>query len=134
MARANRLSSYKKVKITTADPGQRVVMLYDGILKDLRLAQEAFQENEPDRFETIHNHLTHAQDIIFELQMALDKERGGDIAKSLDDQYSFWLNQIHEANFRKDPEYLPGIYDIVSDLREVWNQAAIEARKQDNAE
>src|SRR5207253_1968885 len=51
--------TYRANAVLTASPGQLVLMLFDGTLKALALAQQAFLEPspEPRRIENINRHL-----------------------------------------------------------------------------
>ena len=124
------LQNYSQVQVTTAGPGKRVVLMYDGILKNLRIAEEGMHELSPAGIENVHNALQLAQKIILELQLALDHDNGGEIAKTLDGLYAFWLEHLSEANIKKDPASVQTIYTMVKDLRDAWDQAVRDARKQ----
>jgi flagellar protein FliS len=51
--------AYRATAVLTASPGQLVLMLFDGALKSLAIAQDAFSKPVTDRsrFETINKHL-----------------------------------------------------------------------------
>ena len=123
-------NSYSQVQATTAGPGRRVVMMYDGILKNLRAGKALMADKRPENIETIHNHLQLAERLILELQLALDHDNGGQLATTLDGLYSFWISHISDANMHKDPEMLREIISMVKDLRDAWNEAARKARQQ----
>lgn len=118
------IANYQKVQVKTASPGQRVVMVYEGITKNIKMALQAFSDDSPKKFETIHNCLTLAEKLILELKIALDRERGGEIAESLDSLYDYWIEQLSLANSKKDSTPLKDIYQMVKDLTDSWRQAA----------
>ena len=74
--------AYRAAAVLTASPGQLVLMLFDGALKSMAIAREAFDRPPSDfkRFEVINNHLVKAQRILAELQGGLDMEQGGEFA------------------------------------------------------
>ncbi|OGV66172.1 MAG: flagellar export chaperone FliS [Lentisphaerae bacterium RIFOXYB12_FULL_65_16] len=123
-------TSYRRVQAGTASPAQRVVMMYDGILRHLHIALEAFQGETPSRFETINNNVQQAKLIISQLQLSLDKKNGGEIASTLDQLYDFWVRHLSTANARKDPALIQEVEELVSGLRDTWATAAQEARRQ----
>lgn len=125
---AKGLANYQHVQAKTASPGQRVVMVYEGIAKNLRFALSAFNEDSPERFEKIHNSLQLAEKLVFELKVALDKENGGEIAESLDSLYDYWIDEISEANVKKEPKNIRQIMAMVKDLTDGWRQAARKAK------
>jgi flagellar protein FliS len=122
------IANYQKVQMKTASPGQRVVMVYNGIGKNLRTAVEAFDKDDPARFEVISNSLQLAEKLIFELQLALDKEKGGEIAENLDNLYSFWREHLSNANAEKDKKKVEEVLEMVDELTESWQEAERKTR------
>ena len=123
------IGNYFKVQTKTAGAGQRVVMIYDGIVKNLRLSLEHLKESNPDNLEKINNHLQLSARLILELRLALDMENGGELSKNLNNLYEFWMGHLSEANVDKDANKVEEVLTMVSDLRKTWDQAAKEARK-----
>lgn len=114
--------TYRANSILTASPGQLVLMLYDGILKSLALAQEAFKEpdSNPRRIEMINQNLIKAQSIITELQATLNMEAGGDFAKTMHRLYDYHNRRLLEANLRKQVEPIIEVERLVRELRDAW--------------
>lgn len=117
-------SQYRKTQIDTARPEDLVLMLYDGALRFLGQAREAFERD--DR-EAINNHLLRVQAIIGELLTTLDHERGGEIAKNLARLYLFFLDKLSAANVNKDPIPVDEIRPLLEDLRNTWAEAMKKA-------
>ena len=71
--------TYRANAVLTASPGQLVLMLYDGALKAMAIARDAFDRphDDPRRIETINQQLLRAQAILAELQSGLNMEAGG---------------------------------------------------------
>ncbi len=124
------IDKYRQTKIKTATPGLRIVMLYDGVIKHLHMALELLRDMEPQSIEGIHNALQNAGKIVLELKLALDLEKGGGLAQGLQSLYEYWLNQLSEANVRKDSAIVQELLSSITDMRETWAQAETEARKQ----
>ncbi len=112
--------AYKKAQIETATPENLILMLYDGALRFMGQAEEAFKEK---NLEKISNLLLRIQAIFTELMTSLDKEKGGDIATNLERLYLFFLRQLTDANIKKDPAPMLAIKPLVQDLRNTWEQA-----------
>ena len=129
---ANRkpLQNYSQVQVNTAGPGKRVVMMYDGILKNLRLAKNHMQALTPDNIEQAHNAIQLSQKLILELQLALDHDNGGEISSTLDGLYAFWLDHLSSANIEKDTKKIDQVISMAKELRDTWDEAVKEARKQ----
>lgn len=108
---------YHRTAIQTADPLQLIIMCYDGAINDLRQAKEMHQRNEMN---DAYRRIRHAQDIITELLVGLDYERGGTIAGNLNRIYNFVLRQLIGINSRNDVSLYDDLVRILSNLREGW--------------
>src|SRR4051812_18685959 len=95
--------TYRANAILTASPGQLVLMLYDGALKAIGLAREAFNTpiEDPRRIAAINQHLLKAQAILNELQNGLNLEAGGEFARTMHRLYDYHNRRLLEANVRK---------------------------------
>ena len=118
-----RRQGYARVKANTAGPAERVVMMYDGIVKQLNLALEAFALPAPESYGPIHEHLAKAGQLVTELRLALDQEQGGELARTLARLYDYWTDEISQANMEKRPRRLQDVIAMVNSLREAWQQA-----------
>lgn len=130
MAR-NIANSYRKTQINTASPGQRVVLMYEGLVKELKKGKSGIVKSKTDisAMEVAHNALSLSSQIILELRLALDMEKGGEIAQNLQSLYDFWITQISEANTQKDAKMLNPIITMAEELRDTWKEATTKARK-----
>ena len=115
---------YQEINITTASPMELVVFLYDECIRTLEKAEQAFQIAEPNRIEAISNSLLHAQDIITELAVSLDMERGGEIAHNLQRLYDFMVNQLSQAYIKKEVQPIRDVRKMMTDLKEAWVEVA----------
>ena len=116
--------SYKQTLIMTASPMELILMLYDEAIKSLSKAENAFKLEGPERIEEINNNLIHAQDVITELAVSIDVEKGGEIAENLHRLYDFMLNHLTKANASKIIMPIIDVRKLLSDLRETWKQVA----------
>lgn len=116
--------TYRANAILTASPGQLVLMLYDGALKALALAREAFAAppEDPRRIEIINTQLLKAQAILSELQNGLNLEAGGDFARTMHRLYDYHNRRLLEANIRKQVEPVIEVERLVRELRDAWAQ------------
>jgi flagellar protein FliS len=120
--------NYQKAQVTTATPAQRVVMVYNAITKNLRTALVAFNSDAPSKYETINNSIQLAQKLIIELQAALDKEKGGEIAENLDSLYGFWQEHLSNGNAEKDSHKIKEVLQMAQELQESWKEAERKVR------
>ena len=121
MAIAQAARNYRTAAINTATPGQLVLMLFDGALKNLATALAGFEiEAIGPRIEQINNHLLKAQAILRELQGSLDLRAGGKFARTMWALYDYMLERLRAANFAKDPEPIRVVEKLLDEVRGAW--------------
>ena len=115
---------YQAQAVETAGPAQLVLMLYDGALAALTRAEQSLGPDAPTgAAEVANRELLRTQDIVTELRVTLDTERGGTIAVSLASLYDFCLEQLVGANIHKDATRLPAVRNVLAGLRDAWAAA-----------
>ena len=114
--------TYQRHAVVTASPGQLVLMLYDGALRFLHRAQEAFARPTADRrrIEAIHTNLMRAQAILDELNRTLDKKAGGEFAETMSRLYQYHRRRLTEANMKKQPGPLEETEKFFTEMRNAW--------------
>jgi flagellar protein FliS len=120
---SNPWQSYQQVATQTAPPGQLVLMLYAGAAKFLERALTGFEMDDPaEANETINNNIIRAQEIIFELNVTLNMNEGGELARTLRSLYDYIDRRLMEANLKKDAEPVKEALGRVVVLRDAWAQ------------
>lgn len=110
---------------------QQIVMLYDGVLKFLRQAQEAMTKNDiQERYNTI----VKALDVINGLQVCLDHDKGGEIAEILHNYYLLLEIRLHRVQCQNDPTILEGCIRDVTTMRNAWVDIDANYSKEDKAQ
>lgn len=118
---AKQAKTYQKQAILTASPGQLVLMLYDGALKFLNQAGEAFADpDNPKCIERVHQGLHRAGEIIAELQANLDLEAGGEYAENLYRLYDYYGRRLMEANMTKSERPMREVEKLLKQIRDAW--------------
>lgn len=113
--------SYRAAAIASATPGQLILMLFDGALRSMAIALNSFEEPDPiRRNEQIHNRLMNAHNILLELQTSLDLKVPGDFPRRMWALYDFMMNQLRQANMRKDPEPIRVVERLLRKIRDAW--------------
>src|SRR5688500_13762950 len=98
-------NSYRQVSLKTATPGQIVLMLFEGAIRSLERAEVGFELDDPaEANETIHNNIHRTQEILHELNMALDVTNGGNLAETLRGLYEYIDRRLIERNVKKSAE------------------------------
>lgn len=111
---------YVQDAVSTVSPAKLVTMLYDALVKDLGMAEQALAER---NLQLAHERLLHAQEIVLELQSGLDVTKW-DGAPALMSLYSFMYRELIDANVRKDVAKIVAVRDTAEPLRQAWHQAA----------
>ena len=110
---------YQKTQVTAAPQKKLILMLYDGAIKNLKLASIAIDEKNIEKTNTF---LIKAQNIISEFMITLDFEKGGEIADGLYSLYEYMYNSLIKANVEKDKEKVEEVIKYLEELRDVWKQ------------
>lgn len=122
-AGANPWKSYQQVATQTAPPGQLVLMLYEGAIRFLNRALAGFQIDDPAQSnEAISNNIIRTQDIIFELNVTLNIEAGGELAMTLRRLYDYMDRRLMDGNLKKDEAAVREVIGRITVLRDAWSQ------------
>ena len=131
MAYKTALSTYKEIRVNTASQGQLIIMLYDGAVRQLDQALSLLQMNDakkdPGRIEKIGKAVVKAQEIVSELMVSLDFEKGGEIASNLFSLYTWFNRELMEANINQDRRRISVVRNLMEDLRAAWQEIALSA-------
>jgi len=117
MAQGHPSDIYYRTSIQTADPLHLIILCYESAISDLQNAKELHERREMN---DAYRKIRHAQDIITELLVGLDYERGGNIARDLNRLYNFILRQLIGINSREDTSIYDHLIKILSGLRDSW--------------
>jgi flagellar protein FliS len=94
-----------------------VIMLYDGAIAALQEAVDAIEAGDlGGRCRSVNL----AVDIIANLSLALDTERGGEIAENLSRLYGFMISRLQRVNFLNDPQPAKDVIKLLEILYESW--------------
>ena len=111
------IETYQETAVTTQTKGKLIVMLYDGAIKFLKLA---IKEIEAGNAEEKGKYISRAIDIIFELNIVLDMDAGGEIATDLRNLYSFMGRHLTEANTKQDIGKIEDVIKLLEELNQSW--------------
>lgn len=121
MSRQNKLNAYRETNIKTASQGKLIIMLYDEAIRQLDTAAELLKGESP-QYDKVNNAVLRAQDMVTELMVSLDFDKGGEVAHNLFSLYMYFNRQMMQANLKKDAETLTSIRSQLNELREAWDQ------------
>jgi flagellar protein FliS len=125
MANTSALSAYRQTRIKTASQGQLIIMLYDGVVNSLDHALELLQRKlefrkDPSKIEEMGKAIIKAQEIITELMVSLDFEKGGKIADNLFALYTWFNKELLEAHVASDETRILVVRNSFIDIRKSW--------------
>ncbi len=117
--------AYQRNQVQTALPEELTLMLYNGLVKFIKLAKKEVENRQIEQANVL---MIRAQDILSELMLTLNMEY--DISKQLMPLYDYMKNGLVEANLQKSVSKLTEIEEMAVDLRESWSQAMKLAKGQ----
>jgi len=113
-------NAYQASAIETASPEQLTLMCYDGALKFMRRAVLALAANDLAK---LSENTGRAQAIVNELNITLNMEAGGEIARNLRDIYLFVNRHMSQGAMKRDAQHLKEAMELIQGLRDSWAQA-----------
>ena len=115
---------YKQNAISTSDQGKLILMMYDGAIKNLQLAKESMK-TKSIASKGVYIRKTH--DIVNELSLALDMNKGGEIAERLEQLYQYILSQLTLANIKRmDLKPVDEALRVLNTLQSAWQQIIVK--------
>lgn len=118
MALNKAYNQYKENSIFTSTPEELTLMLYNGLIKSIMIAQNSIEGNDIER---VSNSLVRAQDIIQYFRNTLDMKY--EVSEGLDALYEYMFRRLMEANIKKDQVIIDEILGMAKELRDTWTQA-----------
>ncbi|MBF0101636.1 MAG: flagellar export chaperone FliS [Desulfobacterales bacterium] len=98
-----------------------LLLLLNGAQKFLNFARRGIKENKPNiRGENISKIIA----IFTELDCALDKKIGGEMADNLSDLYRYMVMRLTEANVKNDISKVDEVEKLLKELKEGFEHAA----------
>lgn len=112
-------NAYRRAAVGTMDQNKLIVMLYDGAIRHIKMALKHMATG---KIEEVHNSLVRSKNIVSELMVSLNMEKGGEIAKNLRSLYTYIFGQLIEANMHKKSAPAEDALVLLQQLREAWMQ------------
>ncbi len=117
-------NAYIENMVKTASPAKLVELLY---MKAIEVLNESLDLLERKEYTEVNEKLKRAQDIVMELNVSLDMERGGQIAQNLRALYNYMFQRLVQANIKKDKEPILEVKGYLEELLEVWREVMKKA-------
>lgn len=100
---------------------KNLLLLLDGALRYTQSAKTGIQQNDAIMR---NENISKAISIFTQLDAALDKAAGGEIAENLSGLYKFLMNQLTQANIQEDPSLIDDAEKVIKDIKEAFEGAA----------
>ena len=111
----NPYAQYQKSKILTASPAELTLMLYDGAIKFLNIADFAIEKKDVQK---AHDNIIKVERIIEYLRNTLDMKYA--VAQDFENMYSYIARRLVEANISKDKEIIDEVNKHMHAIRDNW--------------
>ena len=123
--------NYQTTQISTATKEQLLLITYDIGIRSCQAAEGALEEKD---YEVSNRELVRAQNVIRELMVTLNVERGGEVAESLMRLYDFMHRYLVQANIDKDTAKVTIVTNMLKELRQTWEEALLKLLEEYRAE
>lgn len=110
--------AYLAQKVMNAKPQELTMMLYEGMVRFIKLAKYYLSKNDMEK--TNENSIK-AQNIVRELRATLNMDY--DISHDLDRLYDFLYNELVSGNMNKNEANFNNALEISEDLAGTWREA-----------
>ncbi len=121
----NPYEQYKKQSVMTMTQGEMLTKLYEEIIKQLNGAILYIDEKSVSK---ANEALQKSQKILNYLKATLDHKY--QISENLDSLYDFFIQEIVQANIKKEIKPIQEILPMIEELRDTFIEADRLARKQ----
>lgn len=123
MSAQNAYAQYKNNKVMMASGPELTLMLYDGAIKFLNVADYAIEKND---IEKAHINIIKTEKIIDYLRNTLDMKYP--VAQDFENMYSYISRRLVEANIGKDRDIVAEVNKHMHAIRDNW----VEVMKANN--
>ena len=126
MSAATSMNTYLNNHYQGKTPEQLIQMLYQGALRNITLAKQGIDENDPKKR---GEHLGKAIAIITELYSSLDKKIEDESIQYLTQLYSNMLTELPKVSLTNDPKALDLTYSYIERLSQIWETEVLNKKK-----
>lgn len=117
-------SAYAQISLESqlagATPHQLITMLFEGAINAMLRAKIYF---ETDKIAKRGEMISRAINIIDSgLRASLNHEVGGEVTREMDSLYEYVSRNLLLLNLQQDPEQLPHLIDIMTNLSTTWKE------------
>ncbi|HSU59785.1 MAG TPA: flagellar export chaperone FliS [Bryobacteraceae bacterium] len=118
--------AYSEGTLLNSDPIRLVISLYEGAIKSTQQTREYLRAGD---IWGRSRSTTKAVQILAELMLSLDHEKGGEVSQNLKRLYSYMQNRLLEAHMKRAEEPITEVEQLLTILLEGWQGAAGSAEQ-----
>ncbi len=124
-------NAYQTTQISTATKEQLLLITYDIGIRSCRIAEAELDGDPKTRDLGIASReIIRAQEVIRELMVTLNTEKGGEMAQGLMRLYDYMHQLLVEANVKKESENVKVVREMMEDLKSTWEEALLKLLKE----
>lgn len=118
------LQTYARVNAETsvaaATPHKLIALLFQGIMSSLLMANKSIETGDiKSRTKFINKAIMMIEE---GLRASLDRDRGADVSKALDDLYSYSVRKLMFANSKNDAKAVLEVKGLLTQVQEAWTE------------
>lgn len=120
--------TYQATRIQTATKEQLLLITYDIGIKACRTAESAMtgkNGGQPD-YDLANREIIRTQEVIRELMVTLNRDKGGDMADKLMQLYEYMYQLLVDANMKKEPDNIREVRGMLEELKQTWENALMQ--------
>ncbi len=116
-ASSNKQDAYLVQKVMNAKPEELTMMLYEGMIKFIKLAKYNLEKG---NMQEVNENAIKAQNIVTELMSTLNMDY--EISKQLDELYAYLFTELLDGNIKKDGVHFDNALEIAEELAYTWKE------------
>lgn len=109
--------TYLENEVLSADPVRLVQMLYRGAIANVQAARAHLASGD---IRARANAVNKTCDILAELALSLDHQKGGDISRQLAELYAYMLRRLNHGNTTQTDAPFAECESLLADLLDAW--------------
>lgn len=113
--------------VIASDPHRLVLMLFEGILKNIAIAKGFMQRKD---LMAKGRHISKAIDIIGHLLSSLNHEVDSELPGQLSSLYTYMMERLVYANYRNNENILDEVAHLVTTIKTGWEELPYDIRAQ----
>lgn len=112
-------NTYLETSVSEASPHKLVELLYDGVVRNLKLSKIFIEQK---NYEKKSEHLNKSLSIVMSLREGVSLDKGGDVAQNLYALYDYCYRRLVSASVKNDLNTIDEVLGYFTELSDAWRQ------------